>query len=333
LKSITMPSCRLHFHHSLILVFTLLLPTAVYSQQYINLPLALYVENRYVSEIPAVISETGQDKTVKIDSSQFISDIKPFLSDKAFTQISIQVEKQWLTMDEIAHKGLIASFDSSQLIIRILVPPEKKPTNIVALRQERPRPAHSDLSAAPFSAYMNINTTTDALYDEYGNETELSLPLSVYLSPNINVYRWVLESGAQFNTHTQKTAELDYVRLLRDFPQNGIRLAAGTLNTPTEGSLISSIPIDGVTLGTPAVLKEAFSNYTPSSRTLLLEQPATVSIYLNGRLLKQLKLDAGVHKLTDFPYIGGLNEIRITVTPNPAKSVPSTLLCPLTLVY
>jgi hypothetical protein len=146
-------------------VFTLLLPAAVYSQQYINLPLALYVENRYISEIPAVISETGQDKTVKIDSSQFMSDIKPFLSDEAFTQISIQVEEQWLTTDEIEHIGLIASFDSSQLIIRILAPPEKKPTNIVALRQERRRPAQIDLSAAPFSAYVNMNTTTEALCD------------------------------------------------------------------------------------------------------------------------------------------------------------------------
>ncbi len=295
------------------IILLLVLPVSMYAQEYINMPLALYIEGQYTDEVPAAISETQSGTQVKLDSSKLFSQLKPFLAEKARPTIQNMTQNDWITLSEIKEAGIEASFDSSQLRVQLHVPPEMKPPHIIKLKKGHSAGRDYTLSSAPFSAYLNTYANADIVYENYNDEHDFEFPLVFTLSPSFNIYQWVLESSSRFYTHKQPFAEIDYLRLLHDFPQQGLRLVAGTIDTPSQGGLLTPTAIDGVTVGTLPVLKEIFSSYSPSSKTIMLEQPATVSIYLNGRLLRQLQLKPGVHELLDFPYIGGLNEIKITI--------------------
>ena len=324
----TIPSNTYILSTLLTALFIFGLPTTIAAQEYINVPLALYVEDHYTSDIPASISETDTGTSVKIDSSQLLSQLKPFLAEEFHKEIDPIASEKWVTLSQLKDKGIGASYDSSQLSIYLKIPPRMLPPQPIPLRRGRTPVSDYSLSAAPFSAYMNVYAHSDVVYENYDGKSEYRFPAVLNLSPSLNLYNWVLETSSRFYSDREPAVQLDYARLLRDFPEQGIRFAAGTLNTPGEGSLISSIPVDGISVGTLPVLKEVFSSYTPSSRTLMLEQPATVSIYLNGRLLKQLDLKPGVHELIDFPYIGGLNEIKITVTPQGGEEQTVRTLVP-----
>ena len=315
----TIPSNTYLLSTLFVALFIFVPPITIVAQEYINLPIALYVQDQYTSEIPASISETDSGTSVKIDASQLLSQLKPFLAEKFHKEVDTIAQDKWIALSRIKEKGIDASYDSSQLSIHLKIPPYMLPPQTIPLRRGRTPVSGYKLSAAPFSAYMNVYAHSEVVYENYDGKTEYQFPAVLNLSPSFNIYNWVLETSSRLYTDREPTVQLDYARLLHDFPEQGIRLTAGTLDTPGEGGLISSVPVDGISVGTLPVLKEVFSSYTPSSRTLMLEQPATVSIYLNGRLLKQLDLKPGVHELVDFPYIGGLNEIKITITPRDGK--------------
>jgi len=279
-------------------------------QEGTEIPLLVRIDGDFSGELPAYI--TAEDE-VFLPRESLFELLAPRLSPKAFTAVRESFISPAVSLENLVLYGFAAWYDSSMLQVEIHIPPDLRRSRDLRLRHAPQRIDPADISADPYSAYLNYYSRAELLYRADGDEASYDVPLQLNLFPNLQFRRWVLSGGFNMTSYPEKEAELDSLRLIRDFPVYGLRLAAGTLDSPAYAS-IPSVPLDGISIGTEKALSDIASPYRSLSRELLLEQPAEVSIYLNGRLLKTERLDAGVHNLLDFPYVGGLNEIRIVIT-------------------
>ena len=280
------------------------------AQEDTEILLLIRIDGEFSGELSARITA---DNEVHLPREALFELLEPGLSPEGISGIRESFGGDSVRLEDLVSYGFDAWYDSSMLQVEILTPPELRRSRDLRLRHAPQHIDPADISAAPYSAYMNYYSKAELLYRADGEEAVYDVPLQLNLFPNLQFRRWVLTGGVNMTSYPEKEVELDSLRLIRDFPENGLRLAAGTLDSPSYAS-IPSVPLDGVGIGTEKALSDIASPYRSLSRELLLEQPAEVSIYLNGRLLKTERLDAGVHNLLDFPYVGGLNEIRIVIT-------------------
>jgi outer membrane usher protein len=278
-------------------------------QEKAELDLPLTVAGRPAGEIAARL--TGAEAP-RLHRDSLLEAIEPELSETAYERLAEEWTAPYLPFAAIRESLPGSRFDRSTLTAAIALPAEMLSSGRLFL-QEQPFVLRSEeIAAAPFSFYLNYHADADLLYRNYGESSEWSLPLQLGLYPNLQLYRWVLEAGSEFTTEHQPYGTLEYLRLIKDFPAAGLRLAAGTVDAAADGAA-AELPIDGITAGTAAALAHVSSPYRPLTREILLEQPAEVTVYLNGRLLKRIALEAGRHELIDIPYVSGLNELKITI--------------------
>jgi len=134
---------------------------------------------------------------------------------------------------------------------------------------------------------------------------------------------WVAESEAYLAVSPSPTFDLDYARLVKDFPDQSLRLNAGNLILPTAG-LKSLGNLTGVGAARDSAYSFRSAEGLEAEQEIVLRSAANVSVYVNDRVVKVLRLPAGRHRIGDFPFLNGLNSLRIEIQEEGAP--PRTIL-------
>lgn len=278
-----------------------------------EIPVEIFLEGTYVGDVQARIEE---GLSLSLERQALLGILEPELYSGRTASLQSALEDgvdAYISLEQLQEFGITASYDPLLLRVSLYIPADLKKPRSLRLR-DLPESYRLDmLTADPFSAYLNYYSQAGFLYDPSSGLNETTASFRGRIDPVFQLHRWVLEGGASYDSEGSPQFEFDYLRLIRDFPAAGLRLSAGTVTAAAAGS-VSALPILGIGIGTEEALSSLSDHYTPLTREILLEQPAEVSIYLNGRLLKRSRLDAGTHTLVDFPYTGGLNDVRIVIT-------------------
>lgn len=285
------------------------------TQEYTEIPLTIFIQDHEAGELESLL-KPGSPPVVLRDS--LMEALAGRLNAEARDSLTRQFSAEELTLTEIEASGIRAEYDPQLLRLSVSIPPGMLKTDEVKLRERQESIKPEEIEAAPFSAYLNYYSHLDWFYQDLEDSKEHSLPLELSIFPTFQVYRWVFEAGIDARTDQAPYTDLEYARIIRDFPAAGLRLAAGTIESAGTGNIQPS-GIDGVNIGTESALQNLSKEYKPFSREIFLEESAEVAIYLNGRLLKQSRFEAGTHKITDFPYLSGLNEVEIRIKEESGK--------------
>ncbi len=289
------------------------------------IPLGLYVEGTFRGNIP------GDPEAVppRMSRSEFLRQIEPLVEKEVADALRTPREPQGedspidLTLDEIAKTGLAAEFDPSLLEVRIGIPFELRPWSIQRILDRGVPQTDKAERPADYAGYLNFYGRSEVSWKSAGNETVFDSPSSLTVQQVANIRTWVAESETYFTGAPSPSFDLDYARLVKDYPELSLRLNAGNLILPAAG-----LKSQGNLTGIGAARDSAYSFRTAerleAQQEIVLRSAADVSIYVNDRVVKVLRLPPGRHRIGDFPFLNGLNTLRIEI--HEEGSPPRTIL-------
>ncbi len=264
----------------------------------------------------------GQVETMITDEGKIylpIKELKDFLrgrvKEEVWSRISEGAMPGFVELENLAEAGLETTFDRQLLALHIRVPPALRASQDILLSGA---PSISDPQTdypAPFSGYLNVSSSVSFWYEPYAAEP-VTLPLYLSASPTLNYRGWVLEAGVSAVTYPNPDITFEYERLIKDFEPYSARLTLGTSGIAVQG-FQSPLILEGVSiLRDPALFRK---ERTLSREELFLERPAIVQVYVNDQLIRTLQLDPGKHRLLNFPYVTGVNDMRLIVQEENAR--------------
>lgn len=213
----------------------------------------------------------------------------------------------WLSLDE-GFYGL--AYDAAEGVLRLHPDPARMKNINIGLRDA---PSAVDIVLpAKASAFLNFRGGQEYLHEGAG-ETGRQ-PLRLDLDGAVNVENWVLEGrGGYFEDDASREWRRGDVRMVHDFPDRMLRLAAGDLSYPVT-SFQSYQPMLGVSLARNFSL-QPYRITTPSGETsFVLSSASSVDIFVNGRKIRSLRLDPGTYDVSDFPVAEGGNDVALVIT-------------------
>jgi len=228
------------------------------------------------------------------------------LAPEIYQQIkSHLLDRIWLETEELVDMGFGVRIDKNKLLIDITVPANYRKLKVrqlggtvVQARTIDIRPASRSASITPFWSriWRDAVTVTDSLN----------------LDAAVSFDGWVLENDSAYDFlrgfHRRKTT-----RLVRDFPEQVTRVSAGDVDYKTIG-LMGRKALGGVNISREFSLKPNLLTTPLSHQRIFLKNDATLRVFINDIPRQTFSLRAGYYDLQDFPFIDGLNFVKIEVT-------------------
>lgn len=267
--------------------------------------------DRPVGTISARVSQTGD---YRIPVASLLPLLQPLYSVSEFSVISGRLQGvQEIGPDDVARLRLPLRFDAQRVALVIAVPANARGSTDLELSSlgRAPEPSASRQNPAGFSGYLNVN---------FGFVEDPTLGIgktrgTFLLESGLRLGGFVLENSAtvEIGGAPDRTFSRQATRLTYDIPSANIRLAAGDLFTPTVGFL-GSVDMLGISAFRNVTVFDPFQNSRPTGRgSFILAEPSDVNIYVNGALIRQVRLQPGNYNLSNFPLVSGANDVRVEV--------------------
>ncbi|MDB5725160.1 MAG: hypothetical protein JWQ16_1914, partial [Novosphingobium sp.] len=224
--------------------------------------------------------------------------------------------------DDLSGAGIALKYDPASLSVAVLA---IDPQNLKAQSLfEKPdqTPEKPDLLPATFAGYLNFNLAQSYAWQSNGPR----LGPSAAINGAIRYGRFVLEGSGQLRDEFGSLDssggygfDRDYLRLVYDQPEDYRRWLLGDLTPEIRGQQ-GYAQMGGIgvlrqrrrfNLDRMAILQ--------ANRQIVLQGESTVSIYRNGVLFRQDKLQAGPYDLSQLPLLAGGNDIQIQVRDNAGR--------------
>jgi len=299
--------------------------------------------------IPAPISEAGQilgevtlsidpNDQVAVDREALVAALSPRLKPELIDHITeLAPDSDNIPLEDLERlDGLTIAFSPGTMDITVNTSVASTLEQQVSLGHEQPPPPVR--TPAPFSTYTNITTSMDYATDAGAIDPLNTLSFALDGATNLNGFVLENEAGLDgpFNsflcpptamcstTHTNGFKRRR-TRLVKDFPDNQLRIAAGDITYtghPLQrgGDLLGlSATHNAATFGSTNRLD------TGAGSTLQLDSPATVDVIVNGRPIQQLELQTGTYHFNQLPLITGANDVRLIVNSHTGESRMVTL--------
>jgi outer membrane usher protein len=278
-----------------------------------KIPIAVYIDKTFRGNIPALLED---EDNPGIDRKILISILEEILDDTVLKSLRSEGSDvpETVSPAELRSAGLEADYDSNLLELAVHIPPGLRKKEQISLTTAPGIPLGSAETPAFFSAYMNVQTRGEYFIQWFeSGDTESRVPLSLLLQSVSNTAGWVAEGEIFFETYPAYQCTVNYGRLIKDFPENSLRLNAGSLMFPLESMYPAPAALSGIgILRDPSL---TFSRRTPltARREIFLMNPAAVTIIINDQPVRTFRLPPGRHVLGNFPFISGLNAVRIEI--------------------
>jgi outer membrane usher protein len=273
-------------------------------------------------EVPLVVDgvdrgsisiETDDDPfATKLDREAFLDQVTDFLNeDGAQLLLELPDEDGKITAEALFDLGIMAEFDSADLVMKIEIDPElRKPLPLnLTNRGRAPRSLTEPLGPAPLSAYVNIRTGLDHVHETTGDGDTGTNPVKVDLAGAVALPRAAFDYRLSYNENSARPWQRGDLRVLQDFPDSAMRWTYGDLSFPTT-NFQSFTPMGGVTMARNYALQPYVVTEPIASNEFVLRSPSQVEVLINGAVVRSFRLPAGRYDLRDLPLGSGVQRRR-----------------------
>ena len=252
-----------------------------------------------------IVTDEKMEK-IFLSKSTLMEHFDGYLMPEIYQQIDLYLRgRKWLDKNELVNMGFDLRVNTDELIIDVTVPATYRPVKIkelggtlVQARTIDIKPAYRSASLTPYWSRIWRD--------------KISVTNEVNLDAAISYDSWVLENDSAYDLnrglHRRKTT-----RIVRDFPSQVTRVTAGDVEYKTIG-LMGRKALGGVNVSREFSLKPNLLTTPISHQRIFLKNDATVRVFINDIPRQSFNLSAGYYDLRDFPFIDGLNFVRIEIT-------------------
>ncbi|HYC02766.1 MAG TPA: fimbria/pilus outer membrane usher protein [Azospirillaceae bacterium] len=278
-----------------------------------TLDLPLRINGRELGLVPARIAADPADS--QIDVARLVGMLQEFTQEEPLARLkAISGADGFGSPSKLEPGGVEIRLDQAELLVDVKVPPalRRQQTLNVSTRGDAAR-GYLVLPTAAVSAYTNIRAAVEYLAFPADDKPDGRQPLSVSFENAVNLKGWVIEAEAFYREDGTRRWSRGPARLVHDFVEQSIRVQAGDLNYPV------AVGQSGRALGGLSVSRnfslQPYRQVQPTGRQdLILENPSTVEVLVNGQPTRTFRLDAGPYNLSNFPGTTGTNDITVRIT-------------------
>ncbi len=288
------------------IVFLLAAGSIHADQQTIPVPVTLNRQD--AGEVNARLSNT---EVVTVDLRPVRARLEQILSPAQFARLP-DASTVWVTPSQMEAAGIRVQFDFQGLALHLTIAPEQRREETLDLIGTPVVRANRTVLPSDFSAYMNIRGGVDYTEESRSNAEGFG-DTQVTLENAFNLHRWVLENETAINPTSDKGWEKRDTRLVYDLPERRLRWTFGDLNYPVT-SFQPFLPMAGLSLHRENSLQPYRITSPLGQSSFFLKEDSKVEILVNGHAVQTLQLNAGPHKINNFPLTGGANNVILRIT-------------------
>lgn len=288
-----------------------------------EVPMPVFYEN---SEKPLGMVQTLPGSTamdLKIDFDSFYQQLSRVVDSPHIDKFDKDAKgEKWILLRAFEHSPYKVFYDEGKLEIRILVPAEIRKTFASSIYQFNTEYDTQPLNPSLFSAFVNFKGSED-YQAGVSSATDGRQPVRAQMDSGINLGSWVVESAVNY---TENQAGLDFapwtrgdVRLVKDYLGPTLRQTVGDLNYPVRG-FQNFRSMGGISLSSQFGIQPNRLNIPTGNYDIFLKRPSRVVVFINDQQRQVLNLPAGKHRLRDFPFTSGLNDLRLDITDDLGQS-------------
>ena len=217
----------------------------------------------------------------------------------------------FIALDTLAGAGLPMTFDPATLELTTSLDATARPEQTLGFsHRSEAQPIEHDTSAR-FAAFLSYQATLDAV--ERGTDSGLRKPRADF-NLNGRLFNLVaFENELTYDGEADRAFSRFGSRLIHDRPDSLLRFSGGDL-APVPVGFQGSVDVLGV--GVSKLLNEFRPDRlftSTAGRRIILREPATVTIIVNGSPMRTLTLDRGSYSLEDLPLTGGANNVELLI--------------------
>jgi outer membrane usher protein len=306
----------------------------------INIPVYFEGKSKPIGQVDARVKENEATQIDGVAFFKYLRDLiapswfeKPEIkavtpSDQEIKDAGTGANRKWIGVEPFQNSGVNITYNDKLLELRIDVPPAFRSTELATLDTRGGENIDQAEKPANFSSFLNVNgsdvmDTRDMTYHDHRS------PLHAQLENGTNLYGYVLEANGTFAEQrsevdtTEKQFTRQDVRIVKDFPDWGIRTRVGDLLYPVDRYQVFRT-MAGVAVTSQFGMKNSKLTYPSGNYELFLQRPSKVYVWINDQLMQVLNLEAGRHQIKDFPFASGMNEIRLEIVDDLGRTETQT---------
>lgn len=288
---------------------------SVFGRKMEALPAANYpviLDNVNIGDMRAKPSDSIYE--TEFDAKELKELILPYLTDvKALELNKLLSQRKTITISDLSLSSLSINFDTSTQAIYLSIPLDfRSEFPIPVYRRNNPTIGVDYLTSSKFSAIANAYGSANiANKSEFLDKNQTNENVGIETA-----IRWndiVFETGANYASGANEKLTFRNTRFVKDLVDERLRLQAGDLYVSNR-ALQSQIDAFGFSISRYFGTKPYTSIRPNPSRSFVVKGGARVSIYINGRLSKEVRLAAGRYSLQDLPLRSSSgNDIRLII--------------------
>lgn len=265
---------------------------------------------------PFLLAELRTQSTtsgeMQVEGARLVESLRPMLKPKTMKAVESAVAGQpFVPVGELADSGVAIRYDGVANELRLEVDPgQRSPRPISVIGTPDEIASRSFVEPSPLSAFANLRSNVDYVSQAPdGQDTGIIAP-SGTLDGAVRLFGPVIEGESNFNG-------ADWVRrgtrAVYDLPEAVLRLQAGDLFLERTG-FQSAEDAAGLSVSRLYNQLAPGRNVRPTGRrSLKIDRPSDVSIFVNGRPMRRLRLQPGTYDVQDFTFFSGDNAVQIIV--------------------
>lgn len=254
---------------------------------------------------PRENNETGE-REVFIEAVPLLALLEGKLSEGRLESLKKMVTSQGtLSLKTLQASGLSAQFDFNALELTVAIPLRYRETTELQLHKTNTR--EKVLRPEPHSGYLNFRFN-----QSYRHETDEYLPFTARTDLTENMNGYVLESTADYQDRTDFKWRRQDTRLRKDDEERMLRYTLGDLSLSGQGH--QQVPaIAGFSVMREFSIQPYKTLRPLSASEVSIKRSSVISVYINGFLYTEIRVNPGVFNIRDFPLSLGQNNVRIKV--------------------
>ncbi|MBN8551625.1 MAG: fimbrial biogenesis outer membrane usher protein [Caulobacterales bacterium] len=250
------------------------------------------------------------DDSIEVAADQVFALLAQRLEPSAIAPLqSLAGPGAFVPLAQFASAGAPLSFNPRTLELDISLPAAVRARQSIGLA-DLDRSIYGEFVAPEaVSAYVNIRAAVDYVHEGFSGNG-FSDPLFLFDGAT-RLGPVVLESEASWNE--------------RDFRREGTRFVYDDIERLNRWTLGDLLPqgrgfqgvddVAGLGLERSYGLLDPQRNTTPrGGRTFTLDREATVEAYINGRVIRTIRLQPGTYDVSNFPFIQGSNDVDLVIS-------------------
>jgi len=254
----------------------------------------------------------GADDSLHVDSPTFLQLLKQILSPAKYAELAAAIgTKAQVTPQDIRPLGYDIAYNPETISLSVVAPPGARASQSIDLAERDQAQLGGFDPPTKFSAYMTAQASVD--YAWTGEQRGILDPL-VLLNGAARYGPVVLESDQSIEGGQGSVFQREGTRLVYDDLQHTARWTVGDL-LPTGRGFSGTSAMSGVSVYRSYETLDPQRNVQPlGNETFALAQPSTVQAYVNGLLVRQIRLNPGTYNIHDFPFTQGSNNVTLVIT-------------------